>query len=53
MKAFHELMEVLELARAGTIKVHTEHFSLDGVQDAYDKMRNGELDGRAVICPHS
>jgi propanol-preferring alcohol dehydrogenase len=47
-----ELIEVLELARAGEIKVHTERFSLDRVEDAYDKMRGGELDGRAVICPH-
>jgi D-arabinose 1-dehydrogenase-like Zn-dependent alcohol dehydrogenase len=22
------------------------------VGDAYEKMRGGELDGRAVICPH-
>jgi propanol-preferring alcohol dehydrogenase len=47
-----ELIEVLELARAGEIEVHTERFSLDRVEDAYDKMRGGELEGRAVICPH-
>lgn len=45
-------MEVLDLARAGTIKAHSERFSLEHVGDAYEKMRGGELDGRAVICPH-
>jgi len=47
-----ELMEVLDLARAGEIHAHVERFPLDRVEDAYEKMRKGELDGRAVICPH-
>jgi alcohol dehydrogenase, propanol-preferring len=47
-----ELMEVLDLARAGTIRAHVERFALDRVDEAYEKMRNGELEGRAVICPH-
>jgi propanol-preferring alcohol dehydrogenase len=47
-----ELMEVLDLARAGRIRAHVERFPLDRVEDAYEKMRNGALDGRAVICPH-
>jgi propanol-preferring alcohol dehydrogenase len=47
-----ELMEVLELARAGRIRAHVERFSLDDAPRAYEKMRQGELDGRAVICPH-
>jgi len=47
-----ELMEVLDLARAGKIRAHVERFSLDRVEDAYEKMRAGTLDGRAVICPH-
>jgi propanol-preferring alcohol dehydrogenase len=47
-----ELMEVLDLARAGKIRAHVERFSLDRVEDAYEKMRSGTLDGRAVICPH-
>jgi propanol-preferring alcohol dehydrogenase len=47
-----ELMEVLDLARAGRIRAHVERFPLDRVEDAYEKMRNGTLDGRAVICPH-
>jgi propanol-preferring alcohol dehydrogenase len=47
-----ELMEVLDLARAGKIRAHVERFPLDRVEDAYEKMRGGTLDGRAVICPH-
>ncbi|HEY8502112.1 MAG TPA: NAD(P)-dependent alcohol dehydrogenase [Solirubrobacterales bacterium] len=47
-----ELMECLELARQGKIKSHVEHFPLDEAPRAYEKMRAGELDGRAVICPH-
>jgi propanol-preferring alcohol dehydrogenase len=47
-----ELMEVLDLARAGKIRAHVERFPLDRVEDAYARMREGSLDGRAVICPH-
>jgi propanol-preferring alcohol dehydrogenase len=45
-------MEVLELAKAGKIKSHIEPFSLDEAPKAYEKMRAGELDGRAVILPN-
>ncbi len=47
-----ELGEVLDLARAGKIHVHTERFGLDYVEDAYSRMREGSLEGRAVICPN-
>jgi propanol-preferring alcohol dehydrogenase len=47
-----ELGEVLDLARAGKIHAHVEHFGLDRVEDAYARMREGTLEGRAVICPH-
>jgi propanol-preferring alcohol dehydrogenase len=47
-----ELIEVLELARAGTIRPHTERFPLDRVEDAYARLRDGTLAGRAVITPH-
>jgi propanol-preferring alcohol dehydrogenase len=47
-----ELGECLELARQGKIKAHLEHFSLEDAPLAYEKMRSGELDGRAVICPN-
>jgi propanol-preferring alcohol dehydrogenase len=46
-----ELIEVLELARAGLITTHTERFPLERVAEAYDRLRDGTLDGRAVVCP--
>lgn len=47
-----ELEEVLDLAREGRIRAHVERFDLDSAGDAYQRMREGRLDGRAVICPH-
>ena len=47
-----ELVEVLDLARAGRIRAHVERFELEHVGDAYKRMREGGLEGRAVICPH-
>jgi alcohol dehydrogenase, propanol-preferring len=47
-----ELIEVLDLARAGKIAPHVERFPLDRVEEAYARLREGALDGRAVICPH-
>lgn len=46
-----ELMEVVELAEAGRIKAHVTRYALDAAADAYEAMRRGELDGRAVIVP--
>jgi len=47
-----ELGEVLDLARAGKIRAHVERFGLERADEAYARMREGTLDGRAVICPH-
>ena len=47
-----ELMECLELARQGKIHAHVERFSLQEAPQAYEKMREGHLDGRAVMCPN-
>ncbi len=48
-----ELMEVIELARAGRIKAHVERFPLEKVTDAYERLRQGTLQGRAVVCPNA
>jgi alcohol dehydrogenase, propanol-preferring len=48
-----ELIEVLDLARTGRIRAHVERFPLDRVEDAYTRIREGTLDGRAVICPRT
>jgi len=47
-----ELMEVLDLAREGKIGAHVERFPLDRIAEAYQRLREGSLEGRAVICPH-
>jgi len=46
-----ELIELVSLARTGRIKVEHEVFGLDRVAEAYDKLRRGEVRGRAVIVP--
>lgn len=47
-----ELIEVLELARAGKIRAHVERYALDQAPEVYERLRRGEIPGRAVICPH-
>jgi len=46
-----ELAEVIALARSGRISAHVERFPLAGAQTAYDKLRAGQLSGRAVVLP--
>jgi propanol-preferring alcohol dehydrogenase len=46
-----ELIEVLELARRGQIKVDFEAFSLNDGAKAYERLHEGSLRGRAVIVP--
>ncbi|HEU0057379.1 MAG TPA: NAD(P)-dependent alcohol dehydrogenase [Gaiella sp.] len=46
-----ELMEVLDLARAGRIRSHVEHFALDQAPDVYQRLRDGKIEGRAVVVP--
>ncbi|WP_366146572.1 NAD(P)-dependent alcohol dehydrogenase [uncultured Pseudokineococcus sp.] len=46
-----ELIEVVELAQRGQITVHTERFSLDEAPEAYRRLHEGTLTGRAVVVP--
>jgi propanol-preferring alcohol dehydrogenase len=46
-----ELVEILELARAGAVEVHVEAYSLDEAPRAYERLRQGAVGGRAVILP--
>jgi len=46
-----ELMELVELARTNQIKLAVETFPLDRAIEAYDRLRRGEIRGRAVIVP--
>jgi alcohol dehydrogenase, propanol-preferring len=47
-----ELMEVVELARAGKIKMLVEHFPLERASEAYRLLHDGKIQGRAVITPN-
>jgi propanol-preferring alcohol dehydrogenase len=47
-----ELMEVLELAEAGKLRMTVEHFPLEQITTVYQRMKEGTLKGRAVITPH-
>ena len=48
-----ELIEVIELAQAGKIKMLVEHFPLDRAADAYHLLHDGKIQGRAVITPNN
>jgi propanol-preferring alcohol dehydrogenase len=39
------------LARAGTIRIDVERFGLEQAIDGYRRLRNGDVDGRAVVLP--
>jgi propanol-preferring alcohol dehydrogenase len=47
-----ELIEVLDLARAGSVEVHVETYALDEAPRAYERLRQGLVSGRAVILPN-
>ena len=48
-----ELLEVVALARAGAIHTEVERYRLDEAIAAYERLRRGEVVGRAVVTPRS
>ncbi len=46
-----EMFEVFDLARAGLVRVETEVFSLDEAPEAYRRLHDGTLRGRAIVVP--
>jgi propanol-preferring alcohol dehydrogenase len=46
-----ELVELLELAARGLIKPDVHTFSLEDAPEAYQRLRAGDIEGRAVIVP--
>ena len=46
-----ELMEVLDLARRGAVSVHVERFDIEHTVEAYTKLHEGSVLGRAVVVP--
>ncbi|WP_224366114.1 NAD(P)-dependent alcohol dehydrogenase [Hyalangium versicolor] len=47
-----EMLEVVELAQAGRLRMTVERFPLEQVADVYRRMHEGTLKGRAIITPH-
>ena len=47
-----ELMEVLDLARAGRLEARATTYALDDAVEVYERLAKGEIEGRAVITPH-
>jgi len=46
-----ELREVITLAQAGHIRVETEQFPLSSAHEAFGRLRDGRVQGRAVLLP--
>ena len=46
-----ELHEVVALARAGLIRIDVERFALDEAIAGYRRLKDGDVDGRAVVLP--
>ncbi|MFF0401293.1 NAD(P)-dependent alcohol dehydrogenase [Streptomyces sp. NPDC005248] len=46
-----ELAEVIALARSGALRVETERFPLSAAPRAFDRLRQGQVRGRAVLVP--
>jgi len=46
-----ELYEVVALARAGAIHIEVEQLRLDEAIDGYRRLRDGAVNGRAVVVP--
>ena len=46
-----ELMEVIALAAAGRIRADVETFKLDQAVEVYQRLREGRIQGRAVLVP--
>jgi propanol-preferring alcohol dehydrogenase len=48
-----ELHKVADLYRSGLITPDVERFAMDDALEAYRRLRDGELEARAVVMPHS
>src|SRR5581483_10712458 len=46
-----ELAEVIELAKSGDVVIEAETFAFDQTAEAYERLKAGTLNGRAVVLP--
>ena len=47
-----ELVEVLDLAARGLLRAEITTFGLQDAVHAYEQLRSGAVDGRAVVVPN-
>jgi NAD+-dependent secondary alcohol dehydrogenase Adh1 len=48
---FNDLAELMTLAAQGKVKLHTQTYPLDAVNDAMDDLDGGRLRGRGILVP--
>jgi len=46
-----DLDELAILAETGRMRPHIQHFEFDQVEEAYQALHDGKIEGRAVIRP--
>jgi propanol-preferring alcohol dehydrogenase len=47
-----DLVKVVDLARSGAVRVHVETYTIDEAPHAYRRLRDGLVNGRAVVLPN-
>jgi NAD+-dependent secondary alcohol dehydrogenase Adh1 len=48
---FNDLAELMTLAAQGKVKLHTQTYPLEAVNDAMDDLDGGRLQGRGILVP--
>ena len=51
--SFNDLAELMALNAAGRVRMLTQTYPLDAVNDAMDDLANGRLRGRGILVPAS
>jgi propanol-preferring alcohol dehydrogenase len=51
--SIQELSEVLALARKGLLRTHIQRVGFDEMNQTFDKLAHGQIEGRAVLVPES
>ncbi|MDQ2726515.1 MAG: NAD(P)-dependent alcohol dehydrogenase [Actinomycetota bacterium] len=50
--SYNDLAELMSLAAAGQVKLHTRQYPLDQYAQAIEDLDNGQVRGRAILIPH-
>jgi NAD+-dependent secondary alcohol dehydrogenase Adh1 len=48
---YNDLAELMVLAQAGKVTLHTKTYPLDSALEALDDLDNGRVRGRAILVP--